>query len=73
MFMPLAFVEAPVPVLPKRGILKCLYRCEQHIDQVVMEPVVLVRDEGHQMRYYGAKGKQSLLTLTGNSPSWANE
>ena len=49
MFMPLAFVEAPVPMFPKRGILKCLYRCEQNIDQVIMEPEVLVRDESHQM------------------------
>ena len=27
MLVPFALVEAPVPVFPKRDILKCLYRC----------------------------------------------
>ena len=49
MFMSLAFVETPVPMFPKRCILKRPDRCEQHIDQVVMKPVVLMRNEGHQM------------------------
>src|SRR5271156_6658667 len=49
MFMAFSFVETPVAVFPKRGILKRLDRCEQHVDQVVMESIILVRDERDQM------------------------
>ncbi len=33
----------------KRGIVECLYRHKQHIDQVVMKPIILMGDEGHHM------------------------
>jgi hypothetical protein len=55
-FMALTLIEAPVSVFQKRGIFKCLYRCQQHIDQVVMKPVVLVCDKSQQMHVNIAVG-----------------
>jgi hypothetical protein len=36
-------------MLPKRGIFECFDRCEQHIDQIVLKPIKLMRDEGDQV------------------------
>jgi hypothetical protein len=47
--MLLALVETPIPMLPKRGIFECFDRCEQHIDQIVLKPIKLMRDEGDQV------------------------